>query len=80
MTTRFGVADPRTSQVHHADRSREAMARLPTATALVALGALHVAWGRGSTFPYTQRADLNDAVIGRRTTPSPAACFAIAAG
>lgn len=54
------------------------MARLPTATALVALGALHVAWGQGSTVPFSNRDDLNDAVIGRRTTPSPGACFAVA--
>ncbi len=55
-----------------------AVTRLATAGALGALGALHVAWGRGSTLPYSQRADLNDAVIGRRTTPSPGACFAVA--
>ena len=35
-------------------------------------------WGRGSTFPFSDRDDLNDAVIGRRTTPSPPACFAVA--
>ena len=54
------------------------MARVPTATAFVSLAALHVAWGRGSTFPFPDRDGLNDAVIGRRTTPSPAACFAVA--
>ena len=39
---------------------------------------LHAAWGRGATFPFHDRDGLNDAVIGRRTTPSPAACFAVA--
>jgi hypothetical protein len=49
-----------------------------TATALLAVGALHVAWGRGSTFPLPDRDALNDSVIGRSTTPSPGACYAVA--
>lgn len=54
------------------------VARVPTAAVLLGLGALHVAWGRGATFPFPDRDALNDAVIGRPTTPSPAACLAVA--
>lgn len=49
-----------------------------TATTLFGIGALHAAWGKGSTFPFTGRDQLNDTVIGRDATPSPAACFAVA--
>ena len=65
-----------------------AAGRLSSATPTIALGTaavftgvavVHVAWGRGSTFPYQTRAELNDAVIGRDATPSPAACNAVAA-
>jgi hypothetical protein len=52
--------------------------RGPTAVVLLGVGALHAAWGRGAAFPFRDREGLNDAVIGRRTTPSPAACFAVA--
>src|SRR5262245_51114981 len=53
-------------------------ARRPTATTLLAIGALHVAWGRGSTFPFPDRATLNDSVVGRSATPGPGACYAVA--
>jgi hypothetical protein len=46
---------------------------------LAGIGAVHVAWGRGSTVPFATRAQLNDAVVGRDVTPSPAACYAVAA-
>jgi len=49
-----------------------------TGAALAGLGALHVAWGRGSTFPFADEAELADAVVGRDVTPSRAACFAVA--
>ena len=49
-----------------------------TGAALAGLGALHVAWGRGSTFPFADEAELTDAVVGRDVTPSRAACFAVA--
>ena len=52
---------------------------LGTAAAFTGVAVLHVAWGRGSTFPYRTRAELNDAVIGRDATPSPASCNAVAA-
>lgn len=50
-----------------------------TAVTLAALGALHVAWGRGSTFPFPTRHDLNDAVIGRQAAPSAPSCYGVAA-
>jgi hypothetical protein len=53
-------------------------ARSATATTLFALAGFHVLWGRGSTFPFPDRDGLNDAVIGRGSTPSPGACFAVA--
>jgi hypothetical protein len=49
-----------------------------TATALLALAALHVAWGLGSSFPFKNRDDLADAVIGTDAVPSPRACMAVA--
>jgi hypothetical protein len=45
---------------------------------LVGIGVLHAMWGRGSTFPFADREQLNDTVIGRDATPSPAACYAVA--
>ena len=55
-----------------------AVTRAATVGALGALAVLHAAWGRGATFPFPDRDGLNDMVVGRRTTPSPAACFAVA--
>jgi hypothetical protein len=52
--------------------------RLATASTLAGIAALHAAWGRGSTFPFTSREQLNDTVIGRQATPSPAACYGVA--
>jgi hypothetical protein len=52
--------------------------KVATPTALLGIGALHAMWGRGSTFPFSDRDRLNDAVIGRNATPSPPACYAIA--
>ena len=54
------------------------LGRGPTATALLGIGVLHAMWGRGSTFPFADREQLNDTVIGRDATPSPAACYAVA--
>ena len=56
---------------------RESIA-IGTAVCLGSISALHVLWGRGSTFPFRQRDDLNDHVIGRPASPSPAACNAVA--
>ena len=52
---------------------------LATSVVLGGLGVLHVAWGRGSTFPFTSRDELNDAVIGSARPPSRGACYSIAA-
>jgi hypothetical protein len=46
-------------------------------TALLALSALHAAWGAGSAWPFGDRAALADAVIGASDVPGPAACFAV---
>jgi len=45
---------------------------------LGAIGALHVAWGRGSTWPYPDLDTLADEVVGRPVVPSPGACYAVA--
>jgi Protein of unknown function (DUF3995) len=49
-----------------------------TASTLLGIGALHALWGRGSTFPFATRGELNDTVIGRDATPSAGACYAVA--
>ena len=51
-----------------------------TAAMLVGLAALHVAWGRGSSFPLADRDDLAEAVIGISSVPGPLPCFGVAAG
>jgi hypothetical protein len=56
----------------------QAAARRATASALVALAGLHALWGRGSSFPFSDRDALADAVVGRRSVPPPGACFAVA--
>ena len=64
--------------------------RLPRIAAggMLAAAALHVAWGRGSSFPAPDRATLAEAVIGARPgpdatrgpgVPGPLACYAVAA-
>jgi Protein of unknown function (DUF3995) len=50
-----------------------------TAVTLVTIGGLHIAWGRGSSYPLEHRQDLADAVIGARSVPPPSACYAVAA-
>lgn len=49
-----------------------------TGTTLGALAVLHVTWGLGSSFPFHDRGELADAVIGRSTVPSLRACFSVA--
>jgi hypothetical protein len=51
---------------------------MTTATMLAGIGALHVAWGRGSSFPFRDRAALADTVVGSDTVPGPSASFAVA--
>lgn len=50
-----------------------------TATVLLAVAALHIAWGLGSSFPFRTREELADAVIGTDEVPPPTACFTVAA-
>lgn len=54
------------------------LVRIATAATLFGIGALHILWGRGSTFPFASRGDLNETVIGRDATPSAGACYAVA--
>jgi hypothetical protein len=48
------------------------------AVALLGLAGVHVAWGRGASFPFATLDELHDAVIGRPVQPSPASCYAVA--
>jgi len=49
-----------------------------TSGVLAGIGAVHVAWGLGSTFPFERQSELSDAVIGSDRVPSSAACHAVA--
>lgn len=49
-----------------------------TATVLLAIAALHVAWGLGASFPFADRDLLADSVVGTDTMPSSRACFSVA--
>jgi Protein of unknown function (DUF3995) len=53
--------------------------RYVTTGALVGIGAVHVAWGLGSSFPFQTHAQLADAVVGSDAVPSEAACLTVAA-
>ncbi len=53
------------------------IARL-TGGVLAALAALHVAWGLGLSFPFRNRRELADAVVGSSAVPPAPACFAVA--
>jgi hypothetical protein len=50
-----------------------------TATALFAIAGLHVLWGLGSAFPFRDREQLADSVVGTREVPPFTACMAVAA-
>ena len=45
---------------------------------LLAIAALHVAWGLGASFPFADRDLLADSVVGTDTMPSSRACFSVA--
>lgn len=49
-----------------------------TATALFAIAGLHVLWGLGSSFPFRDREQLADSVVGTSEVPSLTACIAVA--
>lgn len=61
--------------------SLRVLSRRLSAAALSGIGAVHVAWAAGSSWPLRDRAELADAVVGRRdgVVPSAAACLAVAA-
>jgi Protein of unknown function (DUF3995) len=50
-----------------------------TSIGLAGIAGLHIAWGRGSSFPFDNRSALADAVIGSPVVPAPAACHTVAA-
>jgi hypothetical protein len=50
-----------------------------TAGILAGVAGLHVAWGLGSAFPWADRQDLADAVVGRGSVPGPLPCAGVAA-
>jgi hypothetical protein len=64
------------------DTDRVAFMARPTgyaaAVVLAGIAGLHVAWGRGSSFPFENRSALADAVVGAPDVPPPAACHAVA--
>ncbi len=49
-----------------------------TALLFVAIAALHIAWGRGSSIPFRSRPELADAVVGGDSVPPPLTCYAVA--
>jgi Protein of unknown function (DUF3995) len=49
-----------------------------TAVALAGIGALHVAWGFGASFPFRDRAALADTVVGNDSVPGRGASLAVA--
>ena len=53
-------------------------AAIPTAGVLTGIAALHVGWGAGSSFPYSDPGSLADSVAGRRDVPARGDCFAVA--
>ncbi|NOU31255.1 MAG: DUF3995 domain-containing protein [Polyangiaceae bacterium] len=54
------------------------LVQVALAAALLAIGALHLAWACGSTWPRADRAALAALVIGRPVLPGPIACAAVA--
>jgi hypothetical protein len=48
------------------------------AAVLAGIGALHAAWGTGSSFPFRTHAELSDTVAGTPAVPPPAACYSVA--
>ncbi|WP_353963060.1 DUF3995 domain-containing protein [Streptomyces sp. NBC_00893] len=56
----------------------ERTARRVSVTALTTLAGMHVAWGRGSSWPLSDRESLADAVTGRPEMPGPVACHLVA--
>lgn len=53
------------------------VARVAASSCLAGLAVTHAAWAAGSSWPFADRADLADAVIGAPDVPGPAACLAV---
>ena len=51
---------------------------ITTASVLAGIGALHVAWALGSSFPFRDRAALADTVVGNDAVPGRGASLAVA--
>jgi hypothetical protein len=51
---------------------------MATALVLAGIGALHVAWGLGASFPFRDRAALADTVVGNDSVPGRGASLAVA--
>jgi Protein of unknown function (DUF3995) len=64
---------PAPASLHHA-------ARVSAAAALLGIGALHAAWGAGTSWPMATRADLSEAVLGSPglQRAGAAACYVVA--
>jgi len=62
----------------HIPRFESSVRRIALGT-MLAIAGLHVAWGIGSSYPFTNRDRLADAVVGADEVPPPVACFAVAA-
>lgn len=71
------VREPFMTRPSHSSSAIGPLRVLVSAT-LAAVAALHLAWGRGSPFPFATVDDRNDAVVGRPVTPSPASCHLVA--
>src|SRR3954449_11810361 len=54
-------------------------ARLATGATLLGIAGLHVSWGRGSTFPFRDREQLDESVVGKPQTPNPAGVASVLA-
>lgn len=55
------------------------MAATATSSTLAAMAALHVGWGFGTSFPFSDRARLADSVAGTTDVPGRRECFTVAA-
>jgi hypothetical protein len=73
------ISPPPTARPSPASRAR--LAGIIVTTALAGIGALHAAWGAGSSWPMSNRTDLVDAVVGAPGSHNidSAACYAVAA-
>ncbi len=62
-------------------RNRTEMSRVAAgllgATGVGAAGAVHAAWGAGSTWPAASSDELADLVVGKRPMPGPPECAAV---